>query len=126
MNTPLKRGLVLVLALMVSQCTTPAYANAQKLLTATANTGNNAPQERRNLYTTVQHHTIVDVFLCPSFFGAVSHARAIVPLWWGGGRNKPFIRRILPAVVVTVFDPPYRPIFRAIIKTSLPVEKVQQ
>lgn len=123
MNTPLKRGLVLVLALMASQCTSPAYANTQKLLTATANTGNNAPQELRKLLTTVEHRTIADVFLCPSFFGVVSHTHAIAPLWWGGHGNKPFTRRI-PCAVLLRFSNLPTALYLGQSSQYLPFEKV--
>lgn len=58
-------------------------------------TGNNLKQELRNLLNTVQHHTIVDVFLCLSFsnlpfWGKLCFALALVRLWWGGRGNKPF------------------------------------
>jgi hypothetical protein len=71
--------------------------------------GNNACQERQNLFTTVQHHTIVDVFFCLSFailpfVGELRLALALVRLWWGGHGNKPFIRQIPCAVVVTVLN----------------------
>ena len=124
MNTPLKRGLVLVLALIASQCTSPAYANTQKLLTATANTGNNAPQELRKLSVSVKHRTIADVFLCPSFFGVVSHSHAITPLWWGGRANKPFIRRIPRAVLLRFSNLPTA-LYLGQFSQYLPFEKVQ-
>ena len=92
--------------------------------------GNNARQERRKLLATVlQHHTIVDVFLCLSFanllvMGELRLALALVRLWWGGHGNKPFGANTV-CRVVTVFYPPYRPNFLGqITKTSLPVEKV--
>ena len=85
---------------------------------AVAVNGNNAYQEPRKLLTTVQHHTIVDVFLCLSFIflpvmGELRLAIALLALWWGGGGNKPFIRRIPPAVGLTVSYPPCRPNFGA-------------
>ena len=125
-----------LLVSLLATCTSPSYAivthyqslnnDSFILVDMVAVSGNNAPQELRKLFTTVQHRTIADVFLCPSFFGVVSHSHAITPLWWGGRANKPFTRRIPRAVVVTVFEPPYRPTFRANIKTSLPFEKVLQ
>jgi len=84
--------------------------------------GNNAYQERKKLFKPVQHHTIVDVFLCLSFaslpvMGELCLALALVRLWWGGGGNKPFIRRIPPAVGLTVSYPPCRPNFGQNINT---------
>ncbi len=82
-------------------------------------TGNNLKEELRKLLNTVQyHHTLVDVFLCLSFAsclftGELRLAIALLALWWGGYRNKPFIRQILCAVGLTVFEPPCRPNFRA-------------
>ena len=80
--------------------------------------GNNAYQELRKLFKHVQHHTIVDVFLCLSFIflpvmGELRLAIALLALWWGGYRNKPFSRQILCAVGLTVFEPPCRPNFGA-------------
>ncbi|PTQ87063.1 hypothetical protein [Agitococcus lubricus] len=79
-------------------------------------TGNNLKQELQNLFTTVQHHTIVGVFLCLSFsnlpiFGKLCFALALVYLWWGGRGNKPFgantvCRRCNGS------EPPCRPTFR--------------
>ena len=71
--------------------------------------GNNAYQERQNLFTTVQHHTIVDVFFCLPFaflpvMGELRLALAYIALWQGGHRNTPFVRQILCAVVVTVLN----------------------
>ena len=68
-------------------------------------TGNNLKQELQNLFVTVQHHTIVDVFLCLSFAnclftGELRLALALVRLWWGGHGNKPFIGRIPCAVLL--------------------------
>ena len=80
--------------------------------------GNNGRQERQKLLNTVQHHTIVDVFLCLSFIflpvmGELRPVIALLALWWGGYRNKPFSRQILCAVGLTVFEPPCRPNFGA-------------
>lgn len=92
-------------------------------------TGNNLKQERRKLLATVlQHHTIVDVFLCLSFanllvMGELRLALALVRLWWGGHGNKPFGANTV-CRVVTVFYPPYRPNFLGQSSKSLPVEKV--
>ncbi|MDO8415733.1 MAG: hypothetical protein Q7S87_05920 [Agitococcus sp.] len=125
MNTPLKRGLVLVLSLMASQCTSPAYANTQKLLTATANAGNNAPQELQNLLKPVQHRTIADVFLCPSFaslslMDELRLARALVRLWWGGSGNKPFMGEYrLPLVLAVLNLPTALHLGQIIKKTTL-------
>lgn len=131
----------LLISLLASCSASPSYAIAssyQPLINDTvilfdlvAVTGNTLHQELQNLFTTVQHHTIVDVFLClpvlyPSFFGVVSHALALVRLWWGGDGNKPFIRRILSAVVVAVLNLPAALTLGQIIALSLPVRKVQQ
>ena len=125
-----KPAMVIISALLVSSLATcnasPSYADQQYLLTATAKTGNNAPQERRKLFKTVQHHTIVDVFLCLPFIslpftGELRLAIAFIALWWGGGGNKPFMRRIPPAVDLTVLNLPAALILG---KTSLPIRKV--
>ena len=76
------------------------------------------------------NHTIVDVFLCLSFIflpvmGELRLAIALLALWWGGYRNKPFIRQILCAVCLTVSNLPTALTLGQIIKTSLPFEKVQ-
>ncbi|HNJ86377.1 MAG TPA: hypothetical protein PKU92_07325, partial [Agitococcus sp.] len=93
--------------------------------------GNNARQERRKLLATVlQHHTIVDVFLCLSFAnclftGELRLALALVCLWWGGDGNKPFIRQIPSAVLLRFSNLPTALIFLGLItQTSLPFEKV--
>jgi hypothetical protein len=88
--------------------------------------GNNAYQERQNLFKPVQHHTIVDVFLCLSFIflpvmGELRPTIALLALWWGGSGNKPFIWRIPLAVGLTVLNLPTALILG---KTSLPVRKV--
>lgn len=69
--------------------------------------GNNARQELRNLFKSVQHHTIVGVFLCLSFnnlsfTGKLYLALALVRFWQGGRGNKPFIGRIPCAVDLAV------------------------
>ena len=93
-------------------------------------TGNNARQERKKLLKTVQHHTIVDVFLCLSFAnclftGELRLALALVCLWWGGDGNKPFIRQIPSAVLLRFSNLPTALIFLGLItQTSLPFEKV--
>ena len=92
-------------------------------------TGNNLKQERQNLFKSVQHHTIVDVFLCLSFAnclftGELRLALALVRLWWGGDGNKPFIRRIPSAVVTAVLNLPAALYLGLITQTSLPVRKV--
>ena len=91
--------------------------------------GNNLKQERQNLLVTVQHHTIVGVFLCLSFAnclftGDLRLALALVRLWWGGGGNKPFIRRIPSAVVTAVLNLPAALYLGRIIKKLLPLRKV--
>lgn len=91
--------------------------------------GNNARQELQNLFVTVQHHTIVDVFLCLSFAnclftGELRLALALVRLWWGGDGNKPFIRQIPSAVVTAVLNLPAALYLGLITQTSLPVRKV--
>ncbi|MCP5173756.1 MAG: hypothetical protein H6996_01465 [Moraxellaceae bacterium] len=72
---------------------------------------NNGRQELRNLFKSVSHHTLVDVFLCLSFanllvMGELRLALALVRLWWGGHGNKPFIGRILCAVDLAVSNLP--------------------
>ena len=108
----------LLASLMATCSTSPSYADQEYVLTATAKTGNNGRQELRKLFKPVQHHTIVDVFLCLPFIflpvmGELRLAIALLALWWGGYRNKPFIRQILCAVGLTVFEPPCRPNFGA-------------
>jgi hypothetical protein len=90
--------------------------------------GNNDRQERKKLLKPVQHHTIVDVFLCLSFIslpfmGELRLAIALISLWWGGDGNKPFIRRILSAVVLRFLTLPAALHLGKIIKTT-PVRKV--
>ena len=114
----------------------PSYAIAQNYqplnnhsfnyVDVVAVNGNNGRQERQKLLNTVQHHTIVDVFLCLSFaslpfMGELRLALAYIALWQGGHRNKPFIRQILCAVLLR-----FSTLLAALIlgKTSLPVEKV--
>ncbi|MBL0229498.1 MAG: hypothetical protein IPP76_01370 [Moraxellaceae bacterium] len=114
----------------------PSYAIAQdyqplnnhsfNYVDVVAVNGNNGRQERRKLFKTVQHRTIADVFLCLPFIflpftGELRLALAYIALWQGGHRNKPFIRRILCAVVLR-----FSTLLAALIlgKTSLPVEKV--
>ena len=92
-------------------------------------TGNNLKQERQNLFKSVQHHTIVDVFLCLSFAnclftGELRLALALVRLWWGGDGNKPFIRQIPSAVLLRFSNLPTALHLGQITKTSLPVRKV--
>jgi hypothetical protein len=95
-----------------------------------AASGNHGYQELRNLFKHVQHHTIVDVFLCLPFIslpvmGELRLAIALIALWWGGRGNKPFTRRILCAVCLTVSNLPTALYLGQIIKKSLPFEKVQ-
>ncbi len=118
-------------ALLVSLLATcsPSYADQENVLTAIANTGNNAAQELQNLFVTVQHHTIVDVFLCLPFIslpftGELRLAIAFIALWWGGHGNKPFTRRILCAVVTAVLNLPAALHLGQIIETPLPFRKV--
>lgn len=90
--------------------------------------GNNARQELRKLLTTVQHHTIVDVFLCLSFAsclfaGELRLALALVRLWWGGHGNKPFIGRIPCAVLLRFSNLPTALTLGQSSK-NLPFEKV--
>jgi hypothetical protein len=91
--------------------------------------GNNDRQERKKLPVAVKHHTIVDVFFCLSFaslpvMGELCLALALVRLWWGGGGNKPFIRRIPSAVLQRFLTLPAALILGRIKKISLPVRKV--
>ena len=93
-------------------------------------TGNNLKQELQNLFNTVQHHTIVDVFLCLSFsnlpfLGKLSFALALVRLWWGGRGNKPFGANTVCRLCFAVLNLPAALHLGQITKTSLPVRKVQ-
>lgn len=139
-KTVTKLSVRLLMSLLASCSASPSYAIASSyepfindtviLFDLVARTGNTLHQELQNLFKHVQHHTIVDVFLClsilyPSFFGAVSHALALVRLWWGGDGNKPFIRRILSAVCLTVLNLPATLTLGQIITLLLPVRKVQ-
>ncbi len=122
--------ITLLLSSLATCSTSPSYADRQYVLTATAKTGNNALQELRNLFKHVQHHTIVDVFFCLPFaslpiMGELRLAIAFIALWWGGFRNKPFIRQILSAVCLTVSNLPTALYLGQFIKASLPFEKVQ-
>jgi hypothetical protein len=99
------------------------------LVDMAAVSGNNDRQELQNLFVTVQHHTIVDVFLCLPFIslpvmGELRLAIAFIALWWGGRGNKPFTRRILCAVVTAVLNLPAALYLGQITKTSLPFRKV--
>ena len=99
------------------------------LVDTVAASGNNDRQESRNLLNTVQHHTIVDVFLCLSFaslpfMGELRLAIALIALWWGGSGNKPFIRRIPLAVLLRFLSLPAALHLGQIIKTT-PLRKVQ-
>jgi hypothetical protein len=90
--------------------------------------GNYGRQERKKLLKPVQHRTIADVFLCLSFIslpfmGELRLAIAFIALWWGGDGNKPFIRRILSAVVLRFLTLPAALHLGQIIKTT-PVRKV--
>ncbi len=130
-----KHIIPLLLVSLLATCQ-PSYAIAQNYqqlnnhsfnyVDVVAVNGNNAYQERQNLFKSVQHHTIVDVFLCLSFIflpvmGELRPVIALLALWWGGGGNKPFIRRIPPAVDLTVLNLPAALILG---KTLLPVRKV--
>lgn len=88
--------------------------------------GNNLKQEPRKLLTTVQyHHTLVDVFLCLSFASCLFTGELrLAALWWGGHRNKPFIRQILCAVLLRFSSLPTALYLGRIIKKLLPLEKV--
>ncbi len=129
MSKLLKPSIVLVISLLATCSTSPSYADQQFVLTAAVKTGNNGLQELQKLLTTVQHHTIVDVFLCLSFAslpftGELRLAIAFFALWWGGHGNKPFIRRIPCAVLLRFLNLPAALHFGQIIKTSLPIRKV--
>ncbi len=124
---------VLLVALLAT-CQ-PSYAIAQNYqplnnhsfnyVDVVAVNGNNAYQEPRKLLKPVQHHTIVDVFLCLSFaFLPVMGELRLATLWWGVHRNKPFIRQILCAVVLRFSSLPAALILGRIIKKLLPLEKV--
>ncbi len=124
-----KLCITLLLSSLATCHPSPSYADQQYVLTAAVKTGNNGLQESRNLLNTVQHHTIVDVFLCLSFaslpfMGELRLAIAFIALWWGGSGNKPFIRRIPLAVCLRFSTLPAALHLGQTIKTSLPVEKV--
>ena len=92
-------------------------------------TGNNLKQELQNLFNTVQHHTIVDVFLCLSFsnlpfLGKLSFALALVRLWWGGRGNKPFGANTVCRLCFAVLNLPAALHLGLITQTSLPIRKV--
>lgn len=96
---------------------------------AVAVNGNNVKQELQNLSVSVKHHTIVDVFFCLSFIflpvmGELRLAIALLALWWGGHRNKP-LRANTVCRVTAVLNLPTALYLGQIIKTSLPVRKVQ-
>ena len=108
-----KHIMPLLLVSLLATCQ-PSYAIASHYQTlnnhsfnyvdAVAVNGNNVKQELRKLFKPVQHHTIVDVFFCLSFIflpvmGELRLAIALLALWWGGYRNKPFIRQIPCAVL---------------------------
>ena len=89
--------------------------------------GNNATQELRNLLKTVQHRTIADVFLCLSFIGLPFVGKLRLALVRYGEEDTEIsllLGEYRVPFVFSGFEPPYRPIFRANIKTSLPFEKV--
>ena len=124
-----KLCITLLLSSLATCSTSPSYADQQFVLTAAAKTGNNALQERKKLFKSVQHRTIADVFLCLPFInlpfmGELRLAIAFISLWWGGGGNKPFIRRIPPAVDLRFLTLPAALHLGQIIKTSLPIRKV--
>ena len=119
----------LLASLMATCSTSPSYADQEYVLTATAKTGNNDRQELQNLFKSVQHRTIADVFLCLPFIslpftGELRLAIAFIALWWGGRGNKPFIRRILCAVDLTVLNLPAALYLGQVIKTYIPFRKV--
>ena len=134
-----KHIIPLSLVSLLATCTSPSYAIAphyQQLNNHSFNyvelvavNGNNGRQERQKLLNTVQHHTIVDVFLCLSFIflpvmGELRPVIALLALWWGGSGNKPFIRRIPLAVCLRFLNLPAALILGRIIKISLPIRKV--
>ena len=136
----LKKAIIsTLLSSLMATCTSPSYAIASRyhysnndsfiLVDMVAVSGNNDRQEPRNLLNTVQHHTIVDVFLCLSFaslpfMGELRLAIALIALWWGGSGNKPFIRRIPLAVLLRFLSLPAALHLGQIIKTT-PLRKVQ-
>ncbi len=127
-NFTQKLCITLLLSSLATCSTSPSYADQQYVLTTASKTGNNAPQERRKLFKTVQHHTIVDVFLCLPFIslpfmGELRLAIALIALWWGGRANKPFIRRI-PRAVVLRFSTLPAALHLGQSSKHLPVEKV--
>ncbi len=94
-----------------------------------AASGNNKLQELQNLLKTVQHHTIVDVFLCLSFIflpftGELRLALAYIALWWGGHKNKPLGANTVCRLFLAVLNLPATLTLGQIIKTLLPVRKV--
>jgi hypothetical protein len=91
--------------------------NSFNYIELVAVSGNNVKQELRNLFTTVSHRTIADVFLCLSFsnlpvMGELRLALALVRLWWGGRGNKP-LGVNTACRCCSGFEPPCRPTFRA-------------
>ena len=121
--------ITLLLSSLATCSTSPSYADQEFVLTAAAKTGNNGRQELRKLFKPVQHHTIVDVFLCLPFIflpvmGELRPVIALIALWWGGSGNKPFIRRIPLAVCLRFLNLPAALILGRIIKISLPIRKV--
>ena len=91
-------------------------------------TGNNLKQERRKLLKTVlQHHTIVDVFLCLSFANSLFTGElrlALVRLWRGGRGNKPYMGEYRVPPVFSGFLPSLPPYLLGQSSKKLPVEKV--
>ncbi len=87
--------------------------------------GNYGRQELRKLCKTVQHHTIVDVFLCLFFANlSVMGELRLAALWWGGRANKPFTRRIPRAVLLRFSNLPTA-LYLGQFSQYLPFEKVQ-
>jgi|GEM_PF-6733042 len=130
----------LMLVSLLTTCkASPSYAIAphyQQLnnhslnyIDVVAVSGNNKLRELQNLLKTVQHHTIVDVFLCLSFIflpftGELRLALAYIALWWGGHKNKPLGANTVCRLFLAVLNLPATLTLGQIIKTLLPVRKV--
>ncbi len=133
-----KKLFIALLVSLLATCTSPSYAIASHyqplnndsfiLVDTVAVSGNNGRQEPKNLLKPVQHHTIVDVFLCLSFaslpiMGELRLAIVLFALWWGGRGNKPFMGEYRVPLVLTVLSLPAALTLGQIIKTT-PLRKV--
>lgn len=137
MKTLLKVSTALLLATLSTCTTSPSYASKSKgfvfnpvpSLDLVAVGGNNPSQETRKLLKPVQHHTIVDVFLCLSFvslpfMGELRLALAITSLWQGGRGNKPFMGEYRVPLGFSGFLASLPPYFWGNHQNLLPLEQV--